>query len=208
MAPKLITFDIFGTVLNWREGLRRDLASFGVTMTPELFDKIVDLQGADEKAGYKPYTEITAQSLVEACGFHHDDAVEIAARVGYWPLYDDSLEALENLMRHTPCVAISNSDRAHGEQVQEQLGFRLSNWYCAEQTRLYKPDPEVWRCVSNALQVPLNRDWWHVSAYADYDLHTARRLGLTCIFIERPHSRPGPFDQRFDSLLEFARSLA
>ena len=33
--------------------------------------------------------------------------------------------------------------------------------------------------------------WWHVSAYADYDLVAARKLGLTCVFVGRPHARRG-----------------
>jgi hypothetical protein len=32
---------------------------------------------------------------------------------------------------------------------------------------------------------------WHVSAYADYDLAGANDLGLTTVFAERPHARPG-----------------
>jgi len=33
--------------------------------------------------------------------------------------------------------------------------------------------------------------WWHVSAYADYDLTVANDFGLTTVFVERPHARPG-----------------
>jgi hypothetical protein len=50
-----------------------------------------------------------------------------------------------------------------------------------------------------------------VSAYADYDLATARTLGLTCVYVERPHARPGPSDLAvadLDSLAErFGPSL-
>jgi FMN phosphatase YigB (HAD superfamily) len=35
-------------------------------------------------------------------------------------------------------------------------------------------------------------DWWHVSACADCDLAVANRLGLTTVFVARPHARPGP----------------
>jgi hypothetical protein len=34
--------------------------------------------------------------------------------------------------------------------------------------------------------------WWHVPAYADYDLAVANVLGLTTVFLRRTHSRPGP----------------
>jgi hypothetical protein len=43
-----------------------------------------------------------------------------------------------------------------------------------------------------------------VSAYADYDLRTARELGLTCVFVQRPHSRPGTADVSVPDLAALA----
>ena len=58
----------------------------------------------------------------------------------------------------------------------------------------YKPDPRMWAAlaarVAGAGIVP-GPAWWHVSAYADYDLAAARKLGLTGVFVERPHARRG-----------------
>jgi FMN phosphatase YigB (HAD superfamily) len=42
--------------------------------------------------------------------------------------------------------------------------------------------------------VAFDRRWWHVAAYADYDLAVAGRLGLTTVYVERPHRRPGEAD--------------
>jgi 2-haloacid dehalogenase len=104
----------------------------------------------------------------------------------------------------TRCAAITNSDRAPGAQVQAQLGFPLDGWICAEEVRAYKPDPGMWRAASRQMGVLPGRDWWHVSAYADYDHATARALGLTCVFVRRPHSRPGPADVTVDDLFQLA----
>ena len=46
--------------------------------------------------------------------------------------------------------------------------------------------------------------WWHVSAYADYDLETAGRLGLTRVFVARPHARPGLADHQVADLGQLA----
>jgi len=43
-----------------------------------------------------------------------------------------------------------------------------------------------------------------VSAYADYDLRTARELGLTCVFVRRPHSRAGDADVTVPDLAALA----
>ena len=191
MPIELLTFDIFGTVLDWRRGLRE---SAETGLAGDEFDAIVDRQGELESEAFRPYAEIVAQSLVDELGLAEEQAARIGANAGRWPLFADSADALRRLRAVARCAAITNSDLAHGAQVQEQLGFALDGWICAEDTRTYKPDPEMWRAASRKLGVPFSRNWWHVSAYADYDHATARSLGLTCVFVRRPHSRPGPSD--------------
>ena len=201
MAIELFTFDIFGTILDWWRGLREDGAA---ALDPGDFDAVIDRQGELESEAFRPYAEIVAQSLVDELGLPPDQASRIGANAGRWPLFADSAGALQQLRAFAPCAAITNSDLAHAAQVQEQLGFNLDGWICAEEVRTYKPDPEMWRAASRRLGVPFSRNWWHVSAYADYDHTTARSLGLTCVFVRRPHSRPGPSDVTVADLSELA----
>ena len=91
---------------------------------------------------------------------------------------------------------------------QNQLGFRLNGWICAEDVRCYKPAPEFWTAVSSRRGVPFGRSWWHVSAYADYDMATAGRLGLTTVFIERNHNVWGPSTMTAPDLRALATMLA
>jgi 2-haloalkanoic acid dehalogenase type II len=196
MKPLLLTFDIFGTVVDWRAALgERD------------FDRIVDVQGELEQQRFRPYTEIVAESLVRVRRLDAVTAAAIAANVGKWPLFPDSREALRRLRAVAPCAATTNSDRAHAEQVQAQLGFTLDGWICAEEVRAYKPDRRIWEVASRKMGRPFDRAWWHVSAYADYDLRAARELGLTCVFVQRPHSRPGPVDVSVTDLAALADIL-
>jgi 2-haloacid dehalogenase len=201
MSIALVTFDIFGTVLDWRRGLREAL---GGTLADQDFDRVIDRQGELESEQFRTYAEIFAQSLVDELGLPADEAARIGASAGRWPLFGESAAALARLRRVTRCAAVTNSDRAHGGQVQAQLGFPLDGWICAEEVRAYKPDPGMWRAASRRMGVPPGRDWWHVSAYADYDHATARALGLTCVFVRRPHSRPGPADVTVDDLSQLA----
>lgn len=194
MSIALMTFDIFGTVLDWRTGL------FG--LTDDQFERAIDRQGALEQGSWRSYTEIVAQSLIEVAGLNAVMAAGFGAQAGNWPLFADSAEALRKLRAVAPCAAITNSDREHGEQVQAQLGFRLDGWVCAEEARAYKPDRKMWEAASRKLGVPFSKDWWHVSAYADYDHAAARALGLTCVHVKRPHSRPGPADLTVSDLAE------
>ena len=205
MSIALMTFDIFGTVLDWRRGLRE--APPG-PLPDAAFDRIVDRQGELERERFRPYAEIVAQSLVEVAGVDPARAARIGAGAGNWPLFADSAAALRRLREVTRCAATTNSDLAHGDQVRAQLGFDLDGWICAEAVRAYKPDAEVWRTASRVMAVPFGRDWWHVSAYADYDLATARDLGLTRVLVKRPHHRAGPADLVVEDLAELAEVAA
>jgi 2-haloacid dehalogenase len=203
-APLLITFDIFGTVLDWRAGLGSACAAAGRPLGRGEFDRVIDRQGQLEHGEFRTYAEITRRSLVEMLGMDDAAARAIGAGVGLWPLYPDSREALRALMELAPCAALTNSDRAHGEQMQTQLGFRLSDWLCAEEARVYKPDPAFWSAMARRRGIEPGPRWWHVSAYADYDLAVANRLGLTTVFVERPHARRGPATHTVRDLLALA----
>ena len=204
MSIALLTFDVFGTVLDWRRGLREAL---GGPVSDSDFDRIVDRQGALEQEPFRPYVEIVAQSLVEEVGVDPARAAAIAGAAGSWPLFEDSREALRRLRAVAPCAAITNSDLRHRGQIEAQLGFPLDGWICAEEVRAYKPDRQMWQAAAKRMGVAPGREWWHVSAYADYDHRTARSLGLSCVFVRRPHARSGPADLAVGDLAELADSL-
>lgn len=206
-VPALLTFDVFGTVLDWKSGLEADCAAAGRPLQEGEFDAIVDAQGRLEQEEFRSYAEITRLSLTEVLELDDAAAAVIGASVGRWPLYPDSAEALRRLMRPAPCAALTNSDRIHGEEVQRRLGFRLSDWLCAEEAGVYKPDPGFWLAMSRRRGVAPGSAWWHVSAYADYDLAAANDLGLTTVFVERPHARPGPATHSVRDLIELAATI-
>jgi 2-haloalkanoic acid dehalogenase type II len=204
VRPRLFTFDIFGTVLDWRRGLREAVATTGAVMDDATFDRIIDAQAALESGPFRRYAEIVAESLVQVLGMDRAAATAIGRGAGEWPLFPDSADALRRLRRIAPCAATTNSDSSHGRSVQRSLGFDLDEWICAEEIRAYKPDPRVWREAVKRTGIEPGPSWWHVSAYADYDLATARSLGLTCVFVNRPHARPGPSDLSVADLHELA----
>ena len=206
--PELITFDIFGTVLDWRTGLEAACKAAGRPLRGGEFDRIVDVQGELEQGDFLDYAEITCRSLMQVIGLRDTVATEIGASVGRWPLYGDSPTALRVLMQIAPCAAMTNSDRVHGEQMQQQLGFRLDDWLCAEEARIYKPNPHFWHIMASRRSIKLSLRWWHVSAYADYDLAVANDLGLTTVFVERPHARSGAASRSVRDLAELVTLLS
>ena len=156
---------------------------------------MVDAQGRlEQKEPGLRYRDIVAASAREVLGLDPERADTVGASVGAWPPYPDAAPALERLARIAPLVALTNSDREQGAAVRAALGPRVAwaHWLCAEDTGWYKPDPRVWDACGTATGVAGGRSWWHVSAYADYDLEEAVCRGLTTVYVERPHRRPGP----------------
>jgi 2-haloacid dehalogenase len=204
MRPTLLTFDIFGTVVDWQRGLNEAIRAGGLALDSTTFDRLIDEQGEMERGPYRPYAEIVAASLIHVLRMEPSAARSIGDGAGRWPLYPDSRDALRRLKAVSPCAATTNSDRTHGEQVQAALGYRLTDWICSGEIGIYKPDPRLWHAAAKRLGVAPGPQWWHVSAYGDYDLATARALGLTCVYVTRPHARPGPADVTVANLTELA----
>jgi 2-haloacid dehalogenase len=205
-TPRLITFDIFGTVLDWRTGLEMSCADAGRILADGEFDRIVDRQSEIEADEFVTYAEITQRSLVDVLGMDVEVATDIGENVGNWPLYPDA-GAIGEIMTISPCAALTNSDNSHGIQVQRNLGFMLTDWFTAEASRVYKPNPAFWQQMAERHGLALGPDWWHVSAYADFDLAVANGLGLTTVFVPRPHCRPGHSTKTVRDLNELAEQL-
>ena len=205
--PRLITFDLFGTVVDWRTGLRAAVEKHGGALDDEAFEAVIDAQAADEQAGFRPYVEITERSLVRVLGLAPADARAIGERAGEWPVFADAPEAMRALMAIAPCAATTNGDLRHRAAIEAQLGISLAHWVCAEDVRAYKPDVRIWHAAAERTGALPGPDWWHVSAYADYDLATARALGLTCVLVRRSHHRAGTADLVVEDLGELARGL-
>ena len=108
MRPRLITFDIFGTVLDWRRGLTEAVERAGVRMGAGAFDRVIDVQALLESESFRSYAAITAISLANVLGLDEDDADAIGRTVGTWPLYPDSTDALRRLR------AVAAPPRARG----------------------------------------------------------------------------------------------
>ncbi len=204
-VPELFTFDIFGTVLDWQNGLAGACEAHGRKLRDGEFDKVIDAQAALEQSGqFDLYTSIVIKSLASVLGLEATAAASIAETMGSWPLFADAREGLQRLRKIAPCVAITNSDRHHGAQVRAQLGFNLDGWFSSEEERHYKPARELWDAVAEQRGVRFGPRWWHVSAYADYDLKTAQGLGLTRVLVHRPHARSGAAEVEVTSFHDLA----
>jgi 2-haloacid dehalogenase len=152
-------------------------------------------EAAAEAGPYLRYREVLAAGLrgvADELGFGPTEA-EIAAFSGSvvdWPAFPDSPVALARLKRRFRIGVVTNCDDDLFAASNRRLGVEFDWVVTAEQVGSYKPDERIFRATFERLGLPRERIV-HVAQSLFHDHVPAKRLGLTTIWIDRRHDRPG-----------------
>ncbi|MHC4838100.1 MAG: HAD-IA family hydrolase [Planctomycetota bacterium] len=194
-----LTFDCFGTLMDWRRGQREALEALpesapllaGGAEAFHLLDaRRMEAEQELQAGEYRSYAEVLGESLSragEACGIHYGAASlhRFADAMGTWPAFPDSAEALGRLAGRVQVGLLSNCDDAVLRRVAEdQLACPEAVRISAEAVRSYKPQAPHWEAFLRRSGLRPEQVL-HVSAYAFYDLAPAARLGFATAFIRR-----------------------
>jgi 2-haloacid dehalogenase len=195
-----LTFDCYGTLIDWETGLsdafRTVLAAHGVDA--DLDDVLVRYarhEAAAEAGPYRTYRDILAAGLrgvADELEFAptDDELAAFARSVEDWPAFADSPEALARLKRHFRLGVITNCDDDLFAASNRRLGVEFDWVVTAQQVGSYKPDEANFRFAFERLGLARERIV-HVAQSLFHDHVPARRLGLTTVWIDRRHDRPG-----------------
>lgn len=231
-APKVLAFDVFGTVVDWRSGIARDAGPFLATLgrgdiDPSVFaDEWRGLyQPAMEecRSGRRPYTRLdilnreTLDLLltrhgIDPAGIDDDRLDDLAfawRRLDPWP---DAVEGLVRLKRRFPIVTLSNGNIALTMAMARRAGLPWDAILGAEATGIYKPLPDSYLGTADILGIAPS-ELCLVAAHHS-DLAAARAAGLMTAYVDRPleyGGAPAPdahfersWDYRGDTLIELA----
>ncbi len=195
-----LTFDCYGTLIDWERGiaeaLRPVLVRHGVELSDdEILERFGALESQAEKPPYRRYREVLATVLDgfgEAFGFtpSAEERETFGGSVGDWPAFPDSPEALQLLSRHFKLVILSNVDDDLFALSAKRLGVEFSDVITAQQVGSYKPDLRNFRVMlertGNQPEHVL-----HVAQSLFHDIAPAKSVGLTTVWVNRRHDRPG-----------------
>lgn len=207
--PKVLAFDVFGTVVDWRSGIARAakpfLAGLGRSdIDPHLFaDQWRALyQPAMEecRSGRRPYTRLdilnreTLETLLDRHGIDprsvDDDMLHEFAfawrRLEPWP---DAIEGLTRLKARFPIITLSNGNIALTLAMAKRAGLPWDAILGAESTGLYKPLPGSYLGTADILGIAPH-DLCLVAAHHS-DLAAARAVGLMTGYVDRPREYGG-----------------
>jgi 2-haloacid dehalogenase len=230
---RVLTFDIFGTVVDWRTGVAEQIADVaagrGVDLDAFAFaDAWRDGYGPSMdrvRRGERPWTYLDTlhrELLDDLLGLHGvADAFDEPARrrlVRAWhrlPAWDDSVSGLTRLRTRYVLGTLSNGGFALLTNLVKAAGLPFDCILSAELAQAYKPDPQAYLSAARYLDVDPGRIMM-VAAHGS-DMLGARGAGLRTAFVERPaekgpHRRPEvagdvPSDLAVRSLTELADVL-
>ena len=184
-TPKYISFDIYGTLIDFQMGKTVDRL-IGDRLDADRRETFKDRFGVnrwDEVLEYRPYDEILERAWRRTCEQFalesaDSDIDAITASIGEWPAHEDVPEPLARMAEHFPLVALSNADDSHLAASIPRLGAPFFAVYSAEQAGAYKPRLRAFEYMLDKLQVAPS-EILHISSHQTYDHIPMFELGFT-----------------------------
>ena len=198
---KVLAFDVFGTVVDWRGGVVAEMAAVArerrLTVDAGAFadawrSKYLPyllrirngempwqvLDGVHRASLRELVTELSLQSLTEA---DLDRLVFAWHHLSAWP---DSAEGMSRLRSRYVLTTLSNGGMAHLVDLNRAARLPFDCVLSVELVRTYKPDPRVYRLVPDLLAVAPEESM--MVASHPYDLAAAAGQGMRTAFVRRP----------------------
>jgi 2-haloacid dehalogenase len=199
-----LTFDCYGTLIDWESGMLAALRPSFAPRRPDLSDEALleahgrfehEFEAAHPKMLYSEILRRTYLALAADSGISADEAeaARYAASIRDWPAFPDTAAALQYLKRHYKLVILSNVDRASFRFSLPKLGVEFDAVLTAEEIGSYKPDRRNFHYMISKLAemgVPKERVL-HTAQSLFHDHVPAKELGLATAWINRRHGKSG-----------------
>jgi 2-haloacid dehalogenase len=199
-----ISFDCYGTLIDWETGLAAVLGPWARSHGLELDDQALLTaygrhEAREETAHPRAlYPDIVARSF-SALGREleaevaEEDAQRLARSVPDWPPFADSAEALAALGKRFKLIILSNVDRDSFAGSARQLGASFDAVLTAQDVGCYKPSRRNFdTLLAQAKRMGVGEGRLvHAAQSLFHDHVPAKRARLPTVWINRRQGRPG-----------------
>ncbi len=198
MADRWLTFDCFGTLIDWRHGIQ----TTGELLFPghgEAFlEAYISLEAeVESETSFKRYRAVLAETTRRAArrlevDLKPDDATALVSTIPYWPPFADVGPALGELRKDGWKFALlTNCDRDIIALTQRRLPAAFDAVVTAEDVSAYKPNPAHFRLFQSTFGSSAEA-WIHVAQSYFHDITPAHELGITRIWVNRQGEKSDP----------------
>ena len=197
---EILTFDCYGTLINWEEGLltalHRILAAHGHHLEDTALLKLYgDFEELSERGDFHPYREVL-QSVVRRFGAQlgfsptDEETRSLPDSLPSWKPWPDTVEALHQLKTRFRLAILSNVDDDLFAATRPQLQVKFDEVITAQQAKAYKPSLKIFELALKRIKTS-SHSVLHVGQSIYHDVIPAQSLGLATVWVNRPSARSG-----------------
>jgi len=197
---RALTFDVFGTAVDWRTGVAAEAKRLGALNGVEGdWERLADAWRAlyapsmdRVRRGELPWTNfdrlhrLSLDQVLREVGAEGFDTAAREELTRAWerlPAWPEAARGLERLARRFTLATLSNGNRSQQTALIRFAGLPFRRLLSAEDLRHYKPDPEVYIGAASALGLEVGQVMMVAAHKAD--LRAAQAAGLRAAFVER-----------------------
>lgn len=227
---KALTFDCYGTLIDWESGMIEGLEPLTSRLAKPLTrNEILEAHARHESSQqfwtpakrYQDLLPIVYKRLAEEWGIPVTQAecVAYGQSVKNWPAFADSMGALQYLKKHYKLVILSNVDNDSFAASNKKLGVEFDAIYTAEDVGSYKPSDRNFDYMLDKLKsVGVEKhEILHTAESMFHDHGPANKYGLANCWIYRRYAQEGfgatmnpgempSYGFRFDSMADLAKA--
>jgi 2-haloacid dehalogenase len=197
---EVLTFDCYGTLINWEDGILTCLHRILRTHKQDVDDATIlrlygDFEAQAEQGEYRRYREVL-KSVVRQFGDEFGFAPtelevnSLPESLAEWKPWPDTVSALRNLQSRFRMAIISNVDDDLFAATLPKLGAQFDQIITAQQAGAYKPSLKMFELALSRVGAPAQKIL-HVGQSIYHDVIPAQSLGISTVWVNRPSPRSG-----------------
>jgi 2-haloalkanoic acid dehalogenase type II len=214
MPPKysVITFDCYGTLIDWESGIRqafRDAARADAFALDDaaIIPVYAEAEAEVEREAYRPYREVLAESARRAAsklGWKPRRPF-LAESLASWRPFPDTNAALERLAASGHRLGIlSNVDDDLLAETRRHFTVPFALVVTAQQVRSYKPGRAHFDAARRLIG---DASWLHAAASNYHDIAPTNALGIENAWVNRTRATGERPTYEFRDLGELAETI-
>jgi 2-haloalkanoic acid dehalogenase type II len=227
---KALTFDCYGTLIDWESGMIEALKPLTRQVGRALSrDQILEAHARHEASQqsytptklYRDLLPVVYKRLAEEWGVAatHEACVAYGRSIEHWPAFADSPQALQYLKKHFKLAILSNVDNTSFSYSNKKLAVEFDAIYTAEDIGSYKPSSRNFDYMLEKLASlgVAKETILHTAESLFHDHKPANAFGLRSCWIYRRHAEKGfgatldpgerpRVDFTFDSMAELVKA--
>jgi 2-haloalkanoic acid dehalogenase type II len=199
MAPTTISFDCYGTLVDWEGGIsaafQKAASQDGINLQrPAIIAAYHEVEPQIQATDYRPYREVLGEAATLVASrlgweLNPDRAGFLAESLPDWPVFADTGAALGRLKSRFSIAILSNIDDDLLQATIDRIGVEFDWTITAQQIRSYKP-------AHPHFQEGLRRaggqgNLLHAAQSYFHDIRPAAELGIPAVWVNRKNEPAG-----------------